>query len=135
MDLSSNEPGNVFPNCWKAFDSWYTPEYCTHNYWNPVSFHGTSRDSLFIFQCRRIRNEGRWTFPTNQVMSFPIVEKRLIPGKLHNTVHTTFGTQFPFLELVVILSLFFNAEELEMNLFRLCSCFHVQRWNSLLLIQ
>jgi len=56
---------------------------------------------------------------TSQVTSFPIVEKRLIPGRLQNTVHTTFGTPFPFLELVVILSLFFNAEELEMNLFRL----------------
>jgi hypothetical protein len=55
----------------------------------------------------------------SQVMSFPIVEKRLIPGRLQNTVHTTFGTQFPFLEVVVILSLFFNAEEFEMNLFRL----------------
>jgi hypothetical protein len=52
-------------------------------------------------------------------MSLPIVRKCLIPDRLQNTVHTTFGTQFPFLELVVSLSLFFNAEELEMNLFRL----------------
>jgi hypothetical protein len=46
-------------------------------------------------------------FPaTSQVMSFPIVEKHLNPGRLQNTVHTTFGIQFPFLEQVVILFLF-----------------------------
>jgi hypothetical protein len=53
---------------------------------------------------------------TSQVTSFPIVGKRLILGRLQNTVHKTSGTRFPFLELAVILSLFiFNAEELEMN--------------------
>jgi hypothetical protein len=55
MDLSSNQPGNVFPNCRKAFDSWYTPEYCTHDFWNLVSFRGTSRDSLFIFNAEELK--------------------------------------------------------------------------------
>ncbi len=59
MDLPSNQPGNVFPNCQKGLDSWQTPEYCTHDFWN-----------------------------------------------------------LPFLEVAVILFLFFNAAELEMNLFR-----------------
>jgi hypothetical protein len=92
--------------------------------------------STYAASCK-IGEDGRWTFPaTSQVMSFPIVGKRLIPGRLQNTVPTTFGTQFPFLELAAILSLFFNAEELEMNLFRLfVAAFMSRHWNSLLRTQ
>jgi hypothetical protein len=99
------------------------------------------QDRLSTYPARcKIGEDEQWTFPaTGQVTSFPIVRKRLIPGRLQNTIHTTFGTQFPFLELVVILFLFsmqknykwkttdlpsnqpgdslfiFNAEELEIK--------------------
>ncbi len=65
MDVACNWPGNIFPNCWQPFDSWQTPEYCTHDFWNPVSFPGAIRDSLFIFNAEEleIKEDGPFEQP------------------------------------------------------------------------
>jgi hypothetical protein len=39
---------------------------------------------------------GRTDNGPSQLAFFPIVEKRLIPGRVESTVRTTFGPQFPF---------------------------------------
>ncbi len=115
MSLASSPAPSCSKLCTNCLH-WAQHYFCTPVFWSQhlrgcclhflfVSDSDDIQDRLSTYPAScKIGEDGQWTFPaTGQVTSFPIVGKRLIPGRLQNTVHMTFGTRFPFLELVVIL--------------------------------
>jgi hypothetical protein len=54
MDLPSNRQVMFFPIVRKRLIPGRLQNNCTHDFWNPVSFPGTSDDSFFIFNAEEL---------------------------------------------------------------------------------